>query len=279
MIFKVKISAAFPVLLGLLAWPAQAGAGLKDLSDAVALAAAKNSVRRVAVLPFAAKGGASGREGELLAAQVSMQLSGKKSLSLIESDIVEMALSKGFSADRTAAYPELKVIDAVVAGTVFSEGSARKIFVKLVEVRTGKVIFSYEADGEAPRSGFVDAMSAAMGLPDVPLPGESDIREITAQVNGFRDAVSDFGGSCESRRKAVSRLNAELLEAKARWWAARLRDPEFKASRLTRNPGSEIGDTELKTRFYELLKKYYAEGETAGPAPEDAGRLARLMSL
>ncbi|HBE89092.1 MAG TPA: hypothetical protein DDW67_08145 [Elusimicrobia bacterium] len=114
----------------------------------------------------------------------------------------------------------------------------------------------------------------------MPVPGAGTARG-TAAPGAFpadlRDAPSSREGalSCSDRKLRLTRLNTELVDDKAGYWAARMREPGFSVAGLTRNPGSEITDPETKVRFYKLLTNYHREG---GPSPDPA-RLPALMEL
>ncbi|MCX5793546.1 MAG: hypothetical protein NTY45_15205 [Elusimicrobia bacterium] len=92
----------------------------------------------------------------------------------------------------------------------------------------------------------------------------------------LRDAVADPGNSCPDRQSRLAKLNSELVDAKAWYWALRMKTPGFSAQNLERNPGSEIADPGLKARFYKLLAFFY---ETGTAMPPDQERLSAVIAL
>lgn len=268
----------------LLAAPALAAVNpYKGLSEEIARAAAENSVKRVAVQCFEARGGAGGNEGAYVAEQVSAALSAYKKISLIERSLLEGVLKEArLSADAggEGASREIFSVDAVVTGIVFPDGDNLKVFVKLIELRTGRVLLSRAAESLRLAGGFMETMSAAMGLPDLPMPGAADVAEFGGAPSDLRDAPARAApGACVERRMLLASMNEDLVSDKALYWAAKMREPGFSVARLRRNPGAEISDPGLRHHFYKLLKKYYAAGYSSGPRPEKKDKLARLLWL
>ena len=52
-------------------------------------------------------------------------------------------------------------------------------------------------------------------------------------------------------------IERSILDAKARYWAAKIKEPDFSYASLTSNPGSEISNPRLRTRFYDLMKAWH----------------------
>ena len=85
--------------------------------------------------------------------------------------------------------------------------------------------------------------------PPVTAPAPSDLRDAMAEED-----------ACSSALKRLRELNAKALDLKARYWAAKLKDPSFSLASLTRNPGSELQDRAARRGFYDLLAGYHAGG-------------------
>ena len=271
------------LLLGASAAPAAGADQYKGLGEAIARAAADNAVKRVAVQSFETRGGAGRNEGAYVAEQVSAALSGTKKIFLVERELLEGVLKEtrlSLAANGAPAADEIFTVDAVVTGVVFPDGDSLKFFVKLVEVRTGRVLLARAAETLRLGGSFMETMSEALGLPDVPMPRAEDMRIFEPPPPDLRDTPAEPPpGSCAARRALLTRLNEELLSDKALYWAGRLREPGFSLSGLRSNPGSEISDPALRRDFYRLLARFYAEGRTAGPDGGRRGRLDRLLRL
>ena len=123
---------------------------------------------------------------------------------------------------------------------------------------------------------FGDMEPPAVPFPE--LPAEWGAPVAAAPRLSFRDAVSDPGtGSCSDRRSAVNRLNAGLVDPKARYWAIKMRTPGFNRRALTKNPGSEIGNPEVKAMFYKLLAAYYKDDRAVSLDQEERMEVADLI--
>lgn len=281
MTFKTMITAA--LLLGLLAAPAACADPYRRLCEEIARAAADNSVKRVAVQSFESRSGAGRNEGAYAAEQVSVSLSATKKVSLIERSLLEGVLKEaGLSsaAGGREASREIFSVDAVVTGVVFPDGDSLKVFVKLIELHTGRVLLSKAAETLRLSGSFMETMSEAMGLPDVPMPEARDMDIFARPPADLRDTPAEREtGICSRRRAVLAKMNEELVDDKALYWAARMLAPGFSLAELRRNPGSEIADPELRRYFYAVLGRYYAEGRAAGPAEGTKERLGRLMHL
>ncbi len=92
-----------------------------------------------------------------------------------------------------------------------------------------------------------------------------------APALAWRDSLNDGADACVERE---NRLERDLLDYKARFWVAKLKDPTFSAASITRNPGSEIRDPGLRAEFYERLRRLYYSGEAAPLSPQERAALA-----
>lgn len=89
-----------------------------------------------------------------------------------------------------------------------------------------------------------------------------DIREDTQNSlpKDFRDAPGDMkNAACAKSLEQLLDANRAGVELKARYWAARVREPGFSYHSLDRVPGGELGDYATLQKFYELFNGYYAQ--------------------
>jgi len=287
-ILNINMTAALALACAL-AFPQSSRAdGYGALSLRIARSAVEHSVKKIAVLDFSAKGGAEKSETAYVAEKIGVQLAGSRGVSLIERTLLEKVLKEaGLSLGAGGAYDNAETlrsmlsVDAVVTGVVFADGEALRVFARLIDTKTGRVLIAAEALADRLPPALSGGLSGDMEPPEVPFPelpaGWGDSPAVTGA--SFRDAVSGSGsGSCSGRRSAAARLNAELVDAKARFWAARMKAPGFSLRALTRNPGSEIGDPGVKARFYKLLTAYYRD---SGPGlePEKNSEVENLIKL
>ena len=272
----------------LAASPAACGAaGYKDLSARLLNCAENNAIRKIAVLEFSARGGAGRGDAEYAAEKIGLHLAGSRKTALIERALLERILKEtrlssaaGGSGSKAELLSNILSLDAVVTGAVFPDGENLKVLARLIDLKTGRVLLAAEADAGRLPPALPDGDFAGMEPPAVPfpeLPAEwSDLRPAASRAE-FRDALADNEKvSCGSRRRLADRLNSELVDAKAQYWALRLKAPGFSRAGLKRNPGSEISDPEVKARFYRLLAGYFERGAAA---PADTEKMAAVSEL
>ena len=94
-------------------------------------------------------------------------------------------------------------------------------------------------------------------------------------MEGVRDSIADTAG-CSDWESKVFNLQNSALELKARYWASRLRDPDFSIKGLSRNPGAEVRSLLLRQELYARIRELYHAGYAAGIARQDAGEIDRV---
>lgn len=287
---NLKLTAALAMACAL-AFPPAAGAdAYRSLSLRIARSAVENSMKKIAVLDFAARGGAGKSETAYVAEKMGVQLAGNKAVSLIERALLEKVLKEaglssatGGAYDSTGVLGNMLSLDAVVTGVVFADGDTLRVFARLIEVKTGRVLLAVEDEAGRQEPDLLggrlgDMEPPAVSFPELPAEWSSAVA-VGSSAN-LRDALSDpEGGTCSARRDAVSRLNAELVDLKARYWAAKMKTPGFSGRTLTKNPGSEIGDAGVKARFYKLLTAYYRDASAARLDPGERSEVAALLRM
>lgn len=286
-----KFIAGLAVAGALFSCPAAARAGgYENISSRIIKSAEVNFLKKIAVLEFSAKGGASKSDTDYAAEKIGLNLAGSKKTALIERSLLARVLKEthlssgaGGMADKAEVLKNMLSLDAVVTGTVFPDGDNLKVLARLIELKTGRVLLAVEAEaGRLPHEAF-DSGFDGMEPPEVPFPDLTaewkDSRPSASRVQ-FRDAVADYDKqSCSGRRRALGKLNAELVDAKARYWAVKMKAPGFSRASLTRNPGSEIADSEVKAKFYKLLTAYYKAGAPVHPESDKLSAVFTLLAM
>ncbi|TPW20600.1 MAG: hypothetical protein FD126_1520, partial [Elusimicrobia bacterium] len=157
----------------------------------------------------------------------------------------------------------------VVTGTFFPLSAGRvEVHARLIDVETSRVLGA--ADARITKE-WEETLMPVSALWDVKPPREEDFPAPLVRLvpDPFRDALND--SPCAGWEGEVSRLDAETLDLKARYWAARLHEPAFDPRSVTRNPGSEIRSKELRRRFYALVRRHYdARTRPLSPAERDS---------
>lgn len=276
------------------------GAAYSSLSARITAYARANGVKKLVVADFTPRGGASAPEAEYAAEKIGGLLAGAAAPVLVERDYLKNIMRE-LSASTAAAgsaygekmRQELQSVDGVVAGSVFAEGERAMVLVRLLDAKKGTVLFS--AESEVKREWPERRKNPAAGAPPPP---RSGVYTLTAELPGvfvpgvpdgaapaarsappadLRDALSELPGtSCGARRQSLDRSNTALAGAKARYWAAKMKEPGFVPPGLRETPGSEIANPEARALFYKLLAESYKSATAARP---DAAELVKVLGL
>jgi len=312
-----KINSTAAAILALtcaLAFPVEtfgAASDYKNIAAEIVKYAKVNGVNKMAVLGFRTKSGTKKNEAEYVSEKISTYLAGNKKPALIERALIGKVLNEAKLSsaandplDKAKMLQDIFSIDAIVTGTIFASGKKLKIIARLIDIKTGRVLFATEAETWRIWPDFPEPLFSSMeppailgfdissgwvtaSLPSLPpdfktpvmMPGFPE-HAVSPRPIDFRDSISDSDdNSCAGKRRLLTKLNSELVDAKARYWAAAMKKPDFKASSLRKNPGSEIGDPGLKAKFYKLLSGYYKTDNAAPPEPAKLSRVIKLMGM
>lgn len=245
-------------------------------ADEILRYARSNGVDKISVLGFTAKTGVEKTEADYISEKMGACLAGHQKPALIERALLEKVLREsslssaaGAGGDKGRPPADIFLVDAVVTGTVFAAGNKLRILTRLIDVRTGRVMLAARSEERREWAQYLESPElltdwdqAAWALPPLDL----------------RDAVLDDGKArCAERKRRLAKLNEGMVDAKARHWAEKMKEPGFSIRGLTRNPGTEITDPEVKARFYKLLGDYYRGPAAAPPAAEDLSALNGLL--
>ncbi len=222
-----------PALLAAVLLPGTVGAGVyDDLAAGAARAAASAGARTVQVPPFSAGAGAA--DEARYAAEKTAAALGAAGLTVLDPQ------PGGISAPRP---------QALLKGSVYPDGAGFIVTARLVETGSGRLLGAGEARVPARVTELPPVPELDWAAPPVTAPAPSDLRDAMAEED-----------ACSSALKRLRELNAKALDLKARYWAAKLKDPSFSLASLTRNPGSELQDRAARRGFYDLLAGYHAGG-------------------
>ena len=288
-----------------LALPA-AGAGRENCAGLcleLAGYANANGIGKIVIGDFAAGAGVEKGEAEHISGEVAAQLADNKKPELIDRAFFERVLRQARAAGAATLSPGMKKqfqgllsVDAVLTGAVRAAGGRLEVLASLVDIKTGKVLFMAEA--ELPRGGAAAAeqrgarrrggiYTLTAELPGILVPDgllAAGQAALPARPADLRDAVADVksapragaAGTCARRRRQLAALNAGLVDAKARYWADKMKIPGSRPA-PGENPGSEIADPEVKAEFYKLLAGYYKAEVPVLPEPKALAGVARLL--
>ena len=264
-----RIAAAAGALA--LAAPVWAGDPYLGLAREVNAAAQDGGVRRVAVLPFSSAGGQDQEGGLVLSERLVARLARTGGVEVMERTMLDKVLEEQ-KLGLTGAVDQRQVgqvgrmlgVDAIVTGTFVTLSDRRvEVHARLIQTSSARILGA--ATARVEKEWEQDSMPVG-ALWDVkaPSPDRFPAPLVRLVPDPFRDAPNS--GACGGWEEEVERLQSETVEMKARFWAARMADPDFDIHSVRRNPGSEIRSMALRQRFYAMLRGYYDDGR---PSPLD----------
>lgn len=196
----------------------------KEIIDACV----KANIRSLALLPF---------ENKNKASEERLSYSFEKLLSSLQNQ------DKVFVFENSIA--SVEAIEGLVLVKAFADENDLKVIIKLVRASDGLVLKTGEGS-------FQTQTFAPEKKKD-----KFSLADVATEIPEYREAVKDFKEKdCSERYAAIYPKQEELLEQKARFWAEKIKSPNFSMSTLRRNPGSEIKSQFLKQQFYSLLEHY-----------------------
>ncbi len=226
-------------------------------------AVARLGRRSVAVTPFYSVSGNESLAGAVISERLVARLQRGRGIDVVERSLLktvwrERAIDAGGRVAASEA-PETRRgmggVDALVTGTVHELKDGRvEVNVRLLDPKTARVLVCAPMRVERDWSLVADdVLTPDLTAPPVP----SLISVPSAPVFGLTRGF--LGMDCGQARDKTERLEELLVDVKARYWALRLKDREFKVQKLRRNPGTEISDPEVKNLFYSRLRHWFQE--------------------
>lgn len=261
-----------------LSGPAEAG-GFKGMARELSRAAQAAGIRSVAVVPFEPADSSSAKEGWNIAERLTTQLVRQKRVLAVERNLLRrlmgeklLGLTGAIGLPRLRQAGRILSVDAIVTGSFIAAGNESYVAARLIDAETGAILAASEA--KAPRD-WHDPLGLSSGLAPMPLDPyasaapEEDARFDPPAAPEFRDALA--ADDCRDAAGRVDRLEASILDLKARYWAGQLRSGVDVGS-LRRNPGATIVDPELRRDFFERMKRWYAKASAPALTPWEVKR-------
>ncbi|MBI4060699.1 MAG: hypothetical protein HY403_04645 [Elusimicrobia bacterium] len=249
--------------------------GFKALAKDLSFGAKKVGLNRVAVMPFEPADGGNARDGWNIAEKLVTQLVRVGSVQTLERSMLR-ALMDEHKLGRTGALDPAtlrklgRVLSAegIVVGSFVTIGREVVINARLINTETGVIVAASEH--HAQRDWF-DLPNLFVPAPEFTVEAPSILTE--GEI-ALRDSVSD-DLDCGDAAATVDRLEGEILDLKARYWAAKLKKGLDPAT-LKVNPGSTISDPGLKRAFYDKMKAWYAQDRVPELSPLETKRFVSL---
>lgn len=249
--------------------------GFKTMARELASEAKKAGVSRVAVMPFEAADGSSSRDGWNISEKLVTQLVRTGKVQALERSMLK-ALMDEHQLGRTGALDPATLrklgrvlsAEAIVTGSFITVGREVVVNARLINTETGVILAADERRAERDwfdlPSLFVPAPEFTVEAPTILTEGEI----------AFKDAVAEEP-NCNNAATMVDRLEAQILDLKARYWAYKLKKG-LDFSTLKVNPGSTISDPELKQEFYDKIRSWYALGHVPELTPTETKRFVAV---
>jgi|CXWL01.1.fsa_nt_gi TolB-like protein len=269
------ISKTIVVLTGLIAAAGTAQAdGFKSIARDLAGQAKKARISRVVVMPFEAADGGSPRDGWNISEKILTQLVRTGKVQTLERTMLK-ALMDEHQLGRTGALDaatlrklgKMLAAEGIVVGSFVGLGREVEINARLINTETGVII------GASQRRADRDWFEQGIYVPQPVFTVEAPTILTEGEI-ALRDSVAD-SDSCEDASSTVDRLEREILDLKARYWAYRLKNG-LDLRTLKVNPGSTITDPELKETFYAKMKAWYALERVPALSPVETKRFIAL---
>ncbi|MBU2572820.1 MAG: hypothetical protein KKH28_01925 [Elusimicrobia bacterium] len=239
--YRGFVTAALGAALTFLWSPGICFAGeYERLADQLVKIAKTQKLARLAISNFNAQGQAGQDEAREAQRRLSEALFKLPGIGVMDASVLEELKERG-----------RRWAQILVTGQVYRTKTSIALVVKMINLRSGLQMAAMQITiREEAQSSFPE---------------------------DFRDAPRDTRESaCAKAFEQLVDANRADVELKARYWAARVREPGFSYYELDRAPGSEITDYATMQKFYILINAYY---EQDGPVILTETERARLNAL
>lgn len=146
--------------------------------------------------------------------------------------------------------------DGVIYGNVYVKDEGFEVIFKLMRINDSKILGIFSKKIKKTWLIFSEDKDIKF-VTDIDFNSLRKLAKEVSIIPEMRDSISDYSQNCSEGIKWINNIQRETIEQRARYWAWKMKQNDFSLKSLSFNPGSEIKDEELKSKFYELLKKYY----------------------
>ena len=240
-VFMRFVIAAFGAALLLLCSAAPCFAGeYERAAGQLAKAAGEKGFNRLAISSFTSREEAAPGEAAAAQQRLSETLYSLPGVGVMDASVLEQMRERG----RLWA-------QVLVRGQVYRTGAGLFLVVKTFDLSIGRPMGVMQINAGPERNDF---------------------------PKDLRDAPRDVKDpACRRAAGELRSANLSAVDAKARYWAARAREPGFSYAGLDRAPGSELKDYATQQKFYALLNAYYAQDAPVTLTDEEQAGLEALM--
>lgn len=244
----------------------------KKMARQLSKSALANGIKNIAMSQFNYEGLSYGVENNYISDKLTQYLINEKKLNILERSQLGKVLREIKSSSlRNNQYNSAEKIakilpaEAIVTGTVYEDFMSTKVIVKLVAIKTGKILAALDCE-----------VAGQVKHPEIPSLDFKLPKLDATNPPEFRDALNDFDAQenyCSISHTELKKMQTSTIEAKAIYWALKLKDPTFSYKKLTQNPGSEIKNRSLRSIFYERLEYWHSQNKIPQLSPMESASL------
>jgi TolB-like protein len=256
-------------LAALLSCPASASNSFKGMAKELAQAAQSARIQRVAVLPFITGGDGDSREGWNIAEKLVTPLVRTGKVQAIERQLIEKIMGEqrlgrtgALDDSGLLAFGKISSAQGIVTGSYIPRGREVVINARLIDAETGLIIAACEQVVDQNSIGMVEQSVS-------PAPWEKPLMAVSAA------AAPGAPVSCADAPAQADRLEAQVIDLKARYWALKLRKTpnavlaESKPEQLISNPA-------LRKEFQERLTAWDQSGHIPRLSADEVRRFVTV---
>jgi len=251
--------------------------GYRFVARTLGQSAEVKSKRRIAVMGFSSENGGKSRASAIVTERLTSELAANPGLEIVERGRLDEVMREQKLGARGVLDPvtakkigNILGADAVVTGTVIELNNTDvEINARLVDTQDAHILKAVtktvKKDWEEKKVAFQDFnfdMDLDLNAPMSLLP------------EGFIEEEV-----CRKLNQEETGLVRDCVGLRARKTALELKNGSLKLSQLTKNPGSEIKDPDLKRHFYLKMKEWYYSSELQPLTSNEDELLARVSPL
>ena len=250
---------------------ASAGDDYTKMAEVLAESARRAGVRRLAVAPIEAIGGADAHGTAVVGDRVMSRLAAQSGIQLVERALLDrvfeeqrLSQSGAVGAADAVLIGRLAGVEAIVTGRLIRRTDRKvEVNLRLIHAADARVLGAATADvrPDWPLGALLDDRHPAPAPP-----------RLSSEFPAFWEPPD--GDPCRGWRERVDALQSAGLPFKIRHWSALLA-AGFDLSTLTRNPGSEIRNPRTRAAFYLGVRQNLAEETFDALSPEETSALTR----
>lgn len=242
--------------------------GYKFVARAIGRSAEGKAKKRVAVIGFSSETGRKDRASAIVTERLTSEIAANPGLEVIERGRLDEVLqeqklaAKGVVDPATAKHiGNILGADAVVTGTVIElDDNNVEVNARLVDTQDAHILKAVsktiKKDWQEKKKDSWNDFDFDMNI-DIDAP-------VALLPPGF---IEDE--TCSKLSEEESNLVRMCVELRARKTALDLKKGIIKLGELTKNPGSEIKDQDLKRHFYSKIKEWYYSAQLRPLTPQE----------